>query len=102
MKPVDRILFLGGTFSIKLYTKVQGIKNYKVINNEFEISIYHNTTPIFVMEDSSDIYGESKLHQILAYGERGGYVFIPLTYTEPFPTDDEIALFIESAANKDS
>jgi hypothetical protein len=89
MNPIDRVLFVGGTFSISLYTKVHKIPNYVVIKNGFNLLGYHNSKPVFIMEDAPDIYG-SELRSIVRAAQENNYLMVQLSYKDPFPTDDDI------------
>jgi len=83
------MLFIGGTFSIAVYTKNNSIPNYFVVKNMTQLAGFHNTSVLFVMEDASDVYG-SALGPMLHFAKENGYSIIQLQYADPFPTDDEI------------
>ena len=95
MNPTERVLFVGGTFSVSLYAEVNKIKNYVVIKSGFNLLGYHNSKPVFFMEDAPDIYG-SELPNIMRAAKDGGYMMVQLSYRDPFPTEEEVEAIMAS------
>ena len=95
MNPTERVLFVGGTFSVSLYADVHRIKNYVIIKNGYNLLGYHNSKPVFFMEDAPDIYG-SELQNILKAAKDGGFMMVQLIYKDPFPTDEDMEVLMSS------
>lgn len=83
-----KTLFLGGSFSVNIYAQKNGIALPIIIHNASQLFAYHNSLPLYVMEDAEQIYGPDLLRIISAATDKN-YDVVYLTYAESFPLDQK-------------
>lgn len=86
---MHRKLFIGGSFCINTYAKANNIQVYSIIDNEIQLKGFHNSMPLFIMDDAYDIHRDA-IYLLISVAEELGFKLIQLQYDEEFPSEEEI------------